>query len=80
MSNKPNITTPTVKAQIIVQGMSNGGLNITGTGSIDLDIDLLLAAMHGLQQRRKQKTKGPPLIQPANLGPVALDLVNGGKR
>ena len=80
MSNKITAPTPTVKAQIIVQGMSNGGLNITGTGSIDLDIDLLLAAMHGLQQRRKQQTKGPPLIQPANLGPVALDLVNGGKR
>jgi len=80
MSNKPNITTPTVKAQIIVQGMSNGGLNIAGTGNIDLDLDLLFAAMHGLHQQRKQQTKGPPLIEVAKLGPSALDLVNGGKR
>jgi len=80
MSNKPNITAPTVKAQIIVQGMSNGGLNIAGTGNIDLDLDLLFAAMHGLHQQRKQQTKGPPLIEVAKLGPSALDLVNGGKR
>ena len=79
MSNAPKVPVPTVKAQIIVQGMSNVGLNIAGTGNIDLDLDLLFAAMHGFHNQRKQQTK-PPLIQTVDLGPSALDLVNGGNR
>ena len=76
MSNIPKAPAPVVNCQVIIQGMSNGSLNIAGTGDFDLDLTLVLAAAASLNNERKKQTK-KPLIEVPDMGAAALSVVQG---
>ena len=79
MSGAPKAPAPTTVCALIIEGLSNNGLKITGTGNLDTDLDLLLAAANSLHQQRKKQSKDKPLIEVPNMGSAAMSVMNGGR-